>query len=141
MLSLLALQIVWLANVQDFCHADFEIGGCYYIETKTVYVGNVPGIPREYFLYHEIGHHLLWGKTNYHEERIATEFSFWVLANKGTLDKNIKRDKSMDKIFKQYCDKECLGYLLSLHEPKVYKKGDLYNGYILLYNPDTGEKL
>ncbi len=122
----LVAQIIWTLNAgtvpicKDLGYPILD--GCYDGINK-IYISETTSRPKDFILYHEIGHSLFnkeyfEGKTKFKNEEIMAEsFAMWIYNRKYNYNPKIKGEAS--KYFQKYCDKKCVKKIINIKVPNM----------------------
>lgn len=117
--------------------------GCYVYKTKTIYIDYDTARPRDFVLYHEIGHHLFWRSYDKNifanEEIMADQFALFIYGKK--FPKLVKFQHPTIKTYlKKYCDNLCSDTILSIKVPnnKYHRAFNFRTGF---FDTKTGKEI
>lgn len=133
--TMLGFYVAFVLNVnnipacQEYIRQEGTLDGCMnsdlaYMRNgkEVIYVGDNAVRPRDFVLYHEIGHQLF--QLNYdnrlfsNKEIMADQFALFVWEHKYPKTLGIERQDRFD-YFSRYCDEQCVKKILSIKVPNL----------------------
>lgn len=122
----LATHLYWVINSSQMseCFSFLlpKAEACYVYNTQMIYVAENTTAPRDFVLFHELGHHLLrkvYSREMFvDEETLSDQFALFIFNQKYPSFEGPMLENRVE-FFKQYCDDKCVDELVYYKVPKV----------------------